>query len=153
MELQIKDKTNESEELKKQNRALQEQLLELNKTLRQMQRSFDEKELENAKKIAQEEQKIREEAKLKAEEEHKLKEAEKDKKISDLMKDLEETQRRLQQGSQQTQGEVQELILEEFLKKEFPNDEIVPVAKGVRGGDVLQSVFDKTGRQCGRILW
>lgn len=142
LELTMKDKTNEVEELKKTNKDLQNQFLELNKTIRELQRN---NEIEMQKRLTQEGEKFLQE--------HKLKEAEKDKKITDLMKDLEDAQRKLLQGSQQTQGEVQELILEEFLHKEFPQDEIKPVAKGVRGGDVLQTVFNKNGHECGKILW
>lgn len=58
-----------------------------------------------------------------------------------------------QQGSQQTQGEVLELELEELLKREFPDDEIKEVKKGQRGADVIQTVIDKRGQPCGLILW
>src|SRR3990167_8299407 len=67
-----------------------------------------------------------------------------------MNKDLEQ---KLQQGSQQTQGEVLELELEQMLVKEFPNDQISEVAKGVRGADVVQEVFEKTGKKTGTILW
>jgi hypothetical protein len=59
----------------------------------------------------------------------------------------------MQQGSQQTQGEVLELELEELLRQEFTDDEITEVKKGQRGADVLQKVNDRRGRLCGTILW
>lgn len=65
----------------------------------------------------------------------------------------EELKKKLEQGSQQTQGEVLELEIEEVLRKEFPNDEIKEVAKGVRGADIVQVVKDKMGKTCGLILW
>jgi hypothetical protein len=142
LELAMKDRNNENQELRIKNKELQEQFLEMNKALRQIQR---DKEIEFQKRLNEEDEKLRQEAKLK--------EAEKEKVISDLKKALEEAQKTASQGSQQTQGEAQELILEEFLHKEFPQDEISPVAKGVRGGDVLQRVFDKNGHSCGTILW
>lgn len=153
MELEVKNKANEAEELKKQNKDLQNQLLELNKSLRELARTNEQRDLEYQKKLATEEEKIRTEVKNKTDEEHKLKEAEKEKVISDLKTALEEAQKKASQGSQQTQGEVQELILEDLLKKEFPQDEILPVSKGVRGGDALQKVFAKNGRESGQILW
>ena len=61
--------------------------------------------------------------------------------------------RKLEQGSQQTQGEVLELALEELLKAEFPHDEIVPVPKGVSGADIIQKVKDRSSRECGQIVW
>ena len=70
-----------------------------------------------------------------------------------MKKKIEELQQKANLTSQQLQGEVLELELEEFLKKEFPLDEILPVAKGVRGADVLQKVKDQMGREVGTIIW
>lgn len=153
VELQIRDKTNEAEELKKQNRALQEQLLELNKSIREIQRKNEERELENQKKLVLEEEKIRAEVKSKVEEEHTLKDAEKDKLISDMKRDLDETKKRLEQGSQQTQGEVLELEFQKTLHSEFPLDSISEIKKGLHGADILQVVVDKNNQECGKILW
>jgi hypothetical protein len=65
----------------------------------------------------------------------------------------EELKRKAEQGSQQLQGEVQELELENLLRLKFPFDSIEPVAKGEFGGDVLQRVVSQTGHQSGSILW
>src|SRR5690606_10030953 len=46
---------------------------------------------------------------------NKMKIAERDKQLDDLKKQLEEATRKAEQGSMQTQGEVQELALEELL--------------------------------------
>jgi hypothetical protein len=43
----------------------------------------------------------------------------------------------MEQGSQQVQGEVSELKLEESLRALFSFDEILPVPKGINGADVL----------------
>lgn len=153
MELAMKDKANEAEELRKQNRDLQAQLLELNKSIREMQRVNEQRELDTARKLAEGEKKIQEETKKRADEEYRLKMAEYEKRLQDSIAANDELRRKLEQGSQQNQGEVQELILEDFLHKEFPQDRISEVAKGVRGGDVLQTVCDKNGRECGTILW
>ena len=61
--------------------------------------------------------------------------------------------RKLQQGSQQTQGEAFELEFEKMLKNEFPNDTISEVEKGTKGGDIVQEVCDRNGNMCGKILW
>ncbi len=142
LELTMKDKTNEVEELKKTNKDLQNQFLELNKTIRELQRN---NEIEMQKRLTQEGEKFLQE--------HKLKEAEKDKKITDLMKDLEDAQKKLQQGSQQTQGEVLELEFQNILHTEFPLDSISEIKKGVHGADILQVVVDKNNQECGKILW
>lgn len=88
-----------------------------------------------------------------AESTFKLKDLEKDKIISDLKKSLEEAQRKAQQGSQQLQGEVLELDFEQMLKREFPNDLIEPIGKGVKGADVRQIVKSPKGYVCGTIIW
>mgnify|MGYP001565350145 CR=1 FL=1 len=86
-------------------------------------------------------------------ESQRLKDKEKDKVIDDLKKSLEDAQRKATQGSQQLQGEVQELDLEEILKREFQGDTIEPIGKGVLGGDVRQVVRSPRGMDCGHILW
>ena len=86
-------------------------------------------------------------------ERHRLKDAEKDKQLTDMRNKIDELQRKAEQSSQQSQGEVLELELEDVLKAEFPLDDIEPVAKGVRGADVLQIVKNQSGKICGKILW
>src|ERR1700730_4036705 len=82
-----------------------------------------------------------------------LKEAELHKTIADMRSQLVEAQRKADQGSQQTQGEVLELAIEEGLKHSFPLDRIEEVKKGQRGGDVLQHVMTRAGHAAGTILW
>lgn len=95
----------------------------------------------------------RDKAKKEAEEELKLKVMEKDQTITAMQKQIEDLKRRAEQGSQQLQGEVQELELEALLTAKFPRDTIQPVAKGEFGGDVLHRVFGPTNQICGTILW
>jgi len=82
-----------------------------------------------------------------------MKEAEYQKKIEDAQKANEDLRRKLEQGSQQLQGEVQELELENLLHLKFPFDSIEPVPKGEFGGDVIQKVISQSGQLCGSILW
>jgi hypothetical protein len=95
----------------------------------------------------------REKAKKEAEEELKLKVLEKDQTIIAMQKQIEDLKRRAEQGSQQLQGEVQELELEALLTAKFPRDTIQPVPKGEFGGDVLQRVVGPLNQICGTILW
>ncbi len=95
----------------------------------------------------------REKGKQEAEDQLKLKVSEKEQTISAMQKQIDELKRRAEQGSQQLQGEVQELELESLLKARFPLDDIVPVAKGEFGGDVVQTVRGPGGDPCGTILW
>ena len=92
-------------------------------------------------------------ARKEAEESLSLKIKEREQTISSMQKRIEELKRKAEQGSQQLQGEVQELVLESMLQTKFPFDSIEPVPKGEFGGDVLQQVSDTSGQICGTILW
>ena len=95
----------------------------------------------------------RDKARKEAEEELKLKVMEKDQTITAMQRQIEDLKRRAEQGSQQLQGEVQELELEGMLAAKFPRDTIQAVAKGEFGGDVLHRVFGPSNQICGTILW
>ncbi|PJC30442.1 DUF2130 domain-containing protein [Candidatus Roizmanbacteria bacterium CG_4_9_14_0_2_um_filter_39_13] len=153
MELKLKDTENESNEVKEQNNKLQDQLLELAKGMRKLQNENRLKEIEMQKTFAEEQEKLRKEEQVRIEEEFKLKLREKDKKLEDVVKSNEDLRRKLEQGSQQMQGEVLELAIEELLKKEFPFDEIKEVPKGINGADIIQVVKNRGGRVCGQIVW
>lgn len=92
-------------------------------------------------------------ARKEAEDSLSLKLKEREQTISSMQKQIEELKRKAEQGSQQLQGEVQELIIESLLRTKFPFDSIEPVAKGEFGGDVLQRVIGSSGQACGAILW
>ena len=92
-------------------------------------------------------------AKKEAEDEQKLKVMEKEQTISAMQKQIEDLKRRAEQGSQQLQGEVQEIELENLLRTKFPFDAIEPVPKGEFGGDVLHRVRAPNGQASGTILW
>jgi hypothetical protein len=53
----------------------------------------------------------------------------------------------------QLQGEVLEENAEKLLKELFPLDVFEPVAKGKKGGDIIQTVRLDTGRSAGTIVW
>ena len=53
----------------------------------------------------------------------------------------------------QTQGEVQELAIEEWLSLEFPLDEIEEIKKGQLGADCLQTVNTRDRKDCGTIYF
>ncbi|SOD22800.1 DUF2130 domain-containing protein [Nitrosomonas ureae] len=92
-------------------------------------------------------------AKKEAEDGQRLKVMEKEQTIAAMQKQIEDLKRRAEQGSQQLQGEVQELELENLLRSKFPFDAIEPVPKGEYGGDVLHRVVGTGGQTGGIILW
>ena len=118
--------------------------------LAERERSLD---LEVARKMDEERVKVAEKTAKEIQESHRLKDAEKDRKISDALSQVEDLKRRIEQGSQQSQGEILEVEIEEIIRAEFPFDAIEPVAKGVKGGDIVQTVRSKDGEEAGKILW
>lgn len=128
----------EAELLKKQ-RALDDQKREL--------------ELSVQKQVNEALEAVRAKAKLEAEEALTLKVKEGETRIASMQQTIEELKRKAEQGSQQLQGEAQELVLEDALRARFPFDILEPVGKGEFGGDVLQRVVNSGGQICGSILW
>ncbi|MBX3334770.1 MAG: DUF2130 domain-containing protein [Nitrospira sp.] len=95
----------------------------------------------------------REQARKEAEDGLRMKVLEREQTIASMQKQIEELKRKAEQGSQQLQGEVQELELEALLREKFPWDTIEPVSKGEHGGDALQRVVGPHGQRCGTIIW
>ena len=96
---------------------------------------------------------IRSSAMRESNEANRLKLLEKDTLLESLQKKIEDLNQKLTQGSQQTQGEVQELDLEQQLRTKFPHDEVTEVAKGVNGADCQHVINAPSGARCGLILW
>lgn len=141
------------EKQKDESRKAKENELSLLKRAQELEEKEKNMELETARQIHEERKKVQEQTAEMLMKEHQMRDAEKNKQMEDMRRKIEELQQKANLTSQQLQGEVQELELEEFLKKEFPTDEIKPVGKGVRGGDVLQVIHDQFGRECGTIIW
>ena len=120
---------------------------------RKVEEEKEEMALEVARKIDEERATIRNQARQSAMEEGHLRLAEKEKTIASLKEKIEEAQRRADLGSQQLQGDVLEVDLENRLRNSFPRDLIQPVATGTRGADILQKVLNPTGCECGSILY
>jgi len=115
----------------------------------QLQRKLHEQRNELSEQIRKQEQ----EKNTIKETEFQLKVRELEKQLDDQKKLADEMKRKAEQGSMQLQGEVQELILEELLRSNFPFDVISEVGKGVRGADCIQTVRNQYGQECGRIIF
>lgn len=156
-----------SNEKQEELRVLQEELTrktqeskELNKTRIELERLKREKESLEDTIRAEAEQRISKElsdAKTKWMREHdQINEnrfAELQHTINQQRDQLKEAQRKLEQGSMQIQGEVQELAIEEWLASNFPFDHISEVKKGVKGGDCIQTVNTRERQNCGTIYY
>ena len=151
--IEIKDRDQQLKSAQGKLKQLEDQELRHLKEKRELEERAEQQEIEIARRIDKERKGIREAALRQAEEQNQLKLAERDQQLAAMSKQIDELKRQAEQGSQQLQGEVQEIALENLLTEQFPCDVIEPVAKGVRGGDVIQHVFDVNGRECGSILW
>ncbi len=127
--------------------------LELRRNKLQLEEEKKSFELEKQRQLDAERAKIKDEAQKTYAEEHKYKDAEKDKIIADMRKQVEDLKRKSDLSSQQLQGEVLELDLEESLRSEFSIDEITPVPKGINGADIVHKVKTKQGATAGVIAW
>jgi hypothetical protein len=127
--------------------------LELRADKRNLEEREKARDLEMARKLDEERVRLQQEISTRLEEEHARQVAEKDKRLSDAMKANDELRRKLQQGSQQLQGEVLELALEDLISQTFPSDLIQPVPKGISGADIIQRVQNLNGDLAGSIIW
>jgi len=155
-----KEQASRIEVIEKELSEKSEQLKELNRTkaeIEKLKREKDEMrdalEAEIAKKLneklSEEKEKIR-----KAEADRvELTVKELQKQLEDQKKLTEEMKRKQEQGSMQLQGEVQELGIEEWLRAQFPLDEITEIKKGERGADCMQIVHTRLRQHCGTIYY
>ncbi|MCF6148511.1 MAG: DUF2130 domain-containing protein [Candidatus Kuenenia sp.] len=143
----------ELDEQRKMNQSLKDKEIELVKLQRRFEEREKDFELELVKKRAEFERELEEKIGRREQERHELKIAEKDKQLNDLRKQVEEMKRKVEQGSMQLQGEVQELAIEGILTELFPSDEIKEVPKGKKGADSVHIVKNYAGVECGKIIY
>lgn len=127
--------------------------LELRRQLRETEEKRQSQEVEYQRKLDVERKSIEEKARASLGEEFGRREAQYKAQIESAQREATDLKRKLEQGSQQTQGEALELSLESMLRNAFPLDEIAPVPKGVSGADLLQRVRSPSGQLCGTIVW
>src|SRR5881396_1206454 len=112
--------------------------LQLRRQLRELEEADKNRDVDYQRRLDEERRRI--EAQFKAQ-------------IESAQREAADLKSKLEQGSQQLQGEALELSLEALLRNAFPLDEIVPVPKGMNGADLLQHVHSPSGHCCGTILW
>lgn len=124
--------------------------------LEQQEKIKEEKEaleLTVKRTIAEERKAIEDKARNQEKEANFLKAQESEHLIKDLKQQMENMQRKMDQGSMQVQGEVMELELEKLLALSFPFDELKEVGKGANGADVLHLVRNHQMANCGTIVF
>lgn len=162
-QLKLKITSEQSEQFALMQKELLEQserLKELNRNKAEIERLKREKdelkdsimaetEKQHSQKLLEEREKIKKQEQEKSE----LLIRELQKQLEDQKHLTEEMKRKQEQGSMQLQGEVQELGIEEWLRNNFPYDDISEVKKGQRGADCIQTVNTQTQQNCGTIYY
>lgn len=151
--IELIDLKNQLAEKARQAESMQLAELELRKQKRELEERQKMQELELVRKFDAERALIEEKTAQRLTEEQRLKAAEKDKQLDEMRRQIEDLKRKAEQGSQQTQGEILEVEVEHSLRSMFPMDIIEPVAKGIRGGDIIQRVMTSSGQNAGTIIW
>jgi hypothetical protein len=151
--LELKDLRSQLDERNKKVADFEERELVLLQKTRGLEEREKNIDLNTERLLAEKTRAVEEQTAKRLAEQYESKLSEKDHQINEARKQAVELQRKMEQGSQQTQGETVELGLEERLRTLFLYDEILPVPKGVNGADVMQQVRDGFGRECGVILW
>ena len=77
----------------------------------------------------------------------------KDEQLEQIKRELDNAQRKVEQGSMQLQGEALELAIEFWLSSQFPFDSIEEVKKGAFGADCIQTVHTREAQNCGIICY
>ncbi|MEK7611228.1 MAG: DUF2130 domain-containing protein [Patescibacteria group bacterium] len=149
----LKDKDEQINNLKGRAQKAEDAELAIRKEKRELDEARRSFELEKQRQMDEEREKIRLKATEEQIEKDKLKFAEYEKQKADLAKALEDANRKANQGSQQLQGEVQELDLEETLRRLFPTDGVEEIKKGELGGDIRHTIKTARGTICGKIIW
>ncbi len=73
--------------------------------------------------------------------------------MEQLKRQLQDAQRKAEQGSMQIQGEALELAIEEWLASQFVFDSIEEIKKGAHGADCVQVVHTREIQNCGKICY
>jgi hypothetical protein len=152
-ELETERLRREAASSKENEKQLREQLKALLEELSKANKAREDAELTARKDLLEKEKIIREEAAKRASDDFNTKIREQEETINKLREQLTTAKQVAEQGSQQLQGEILELDVEQNLRSNFPFDSIDEVKKGERGSDIRQIVNEQFYQNCGLILW
>ncbi|MEM0135263.1 MAG: DUF2130 domain-containing protein [Thermoplasmatales archaeon] len=119
----------------------------------EMEEKIMEQKLASERQIEEERKKIQEKLRKEYDDEYNLERRENQQKIEGLMKKVQELSQKLEQGSQQIQGEALEEELEDRVKAAFSYDSITSIPQGSKGPDLIQTVRNSNGIESGKIAW
>ncbi|GAA7188437.1 DUF2130 domain-containing protein [Helicobacter pylori] len=143
----------ELEEKSKQVQELHQKEAEIERLKRENNEAESRLKAENEKKLNEKLDLEREKIEKALHEKNELKFKQQEEQLEMLRNELKNAQRKAELSSQQLQGEVQELAIEEFLRQKFPLDCIEEIKKGQRGGDCIQLVHTREFQNCGKIYY
>ena len=152
-ELETERLRREAASSKENEKQLRNQLTELLEELSKANKAREDAELTARKELLDKEKGIREEATKRASDDFNTKIREQEETINRLREQLTTAKQVAEQGSQQLQGEILELDVEQALRAAFPLDSVDEVKKGERGSDIRQMVNEPFFQNCGLILW
>lgn len=153
LELEMLDLKKADEEKEKELEEMREKAMASMDKARELEAKDKKRELEFSQKMDEAIKKIAEQARQDADDASRMKLAEKDKQMEQLKKALEEANRKAEQGSMQVQGDAQETDLKLALQSAFNTDTIEDVPTGIKGADLVQTVFSSMAQRQGIILW
>ncbi|MGL2877194.1 DUF2130 domain-containing protein [Helicobacter pylori] len=143
----------ELDEKSKQVQELHQKEAEIERLKRENNEAESRLKAENEKKLNEKLETERERIEKALHEKNELKFKQQEEQLEMLRNELKNAQRKAELSSQQFQGEVQELAIEEFLKQKFPLDSVEEIKKGQRGGDCIQVVHTREFQNCGKIYY
>lgn len=119
----------------------------------EMEEVVRDQRLASERQMEEEKKKIQEKLSKDFDEQYNLERRENQEKIDGLVKKVKELNQKLEQGSQQIQGEVLEEELEDRVRSAFSLDSIFPIPQGTKGPDLIQTIRTPSGIESGRIAW
>ncbi|MGT0077288.1 DUF2130 domain-containing protein [Helicobacter pylori] len=143
----------ELDEKSKQVQELHQKEAEIERLKRENNEAESRLKAENEKKLNEKLDLERERIEKALHEKNELKFKQQEEQLEMLRNELKNAQRKAELSSQQFQGEVQELAIEEFLRQKFPLDCVEEIKKGQRGGDCIQVVHTREFQNCGKIYY
>ena len=152
-ELETERLRREAAASKESEKQLRKQLSDLLDELSKARKASEDAALSARRELLDKEKGIREKAAQKASEDFNTKIREQEETINRLREQLTSAKQVAEQGSQQMQGEILELDVEDALRSSFPTDSVDEVKKGERGADIRQVVNEQFYMNCGLILW
>jgi hypothetical protein len=132
---------------------LQKKELDLLRERNELEQKTKNIEIEIERRLLEDKKKIEQDITSREKELFDLRLKEKDIQMESMKKTIDDLKRKSEQGSMQTQGEAQELVLEDKLREYFPFDTVIEVGKGVEGADCILIVRNNIGTECGRIIF